>query len=106
LHLVTCAEPEASVSGGVGSDSFRTDWRHDAEEFLKALARELQHESITWNVSTGDPAGAIVDEATRLGAGTIVVGNVRTHGLSRVLGSVATSVVHKAPCDVLVAHTT
>ncbi len=106
LHLVTCAKPEAPQSGGVGSDQFTTDWEHEAEEFLKALAREVPHDSITWSVLASDPANAIVDEATRVGASTIVVGNVRAQGVSRVLGSVASAVIRKAPCDVLVAHTT
>jgi nucleotide-binding universal stress UspA family protein len=104
--MVTCAKPEAPQAAGVGSDQFTTDWEHDAEEFLKALAREVPHDSITWSVLTNDPASAIVAEASRVGASTIVVGNARTQGVTRVLGSVASAVVRKAPCDVLVAHTT
>lgn len=106
LHMVTCAKPEASQSGGVGSDQFTTNWEHDAEEFLKALAREVPHDAVTCSVLTDDPASAIVAEASRVGAGTIVVGNARAQGVSRVLGSVASAVIRKAPCDVLVAHTT
>lgn len=105
LHLVTCAKPEVGQRGGIGSDTFTTDWEHDAEEFLKVLARELPIDSVTWSVETGDPAHAIVEAAARLEAGTIVVGNVRSQGMARVLGSVASTVVRKAPCDVLVAHT-
>lgn len=105
LHLVTCAKPEAGQTVGIGSDAMTIDWEHDAEQFLQGLARELPHDDITWSVSTGDPAHAIIDTADRLDAETIVVGNVRSQGAARVLGSVATSVVRKAPCDVLVAHT-
>lgn len=102
LHLVTCAEPTASV--GVGSE-FQSDWIDEAEQFLVGLAHDLPYDRITWNVASGDPAKVIVEEAARLRAGTIVVGNVRTHGVARVLGSVAGAVVRRAPCDVLVAHT-
>jgi nucleotide-binding universal stress UspA family protein len=35
----------------------------------------------------------------------IVVGNRRMHGIGRVLGSVANSVAHNAPCDVYIAKT-
>ena len=35
----------------------------------------------------------------------IVVGNRRMHGIGRVLGSVANSVAHNAPCDVYIANT-
>lgn len=106
LHLVTCAEPTAPVSAGIGSDRFETDWASDAEQFLKGLANELPHDSVTWTVSTGDPANAIVEHAERLSAGTVVVGSVRTQGVARVLGSVASGVIKKSPCDVLIAHTT
>jgi nucleotide-binding universal stress UspA family protein len=105
LHLVTCAEPTPPDTKAVGSDRVRTDWVDHAEHFLARLADEVPHDAVTWSVSTGDPASVIVEEAERLGAGTIVVGNVRVQGLSRVLGSVAASVMRKAPCDVLIAHT-
>ena len=45
-------------------------------------------------------------EAVRLDASTIVVGNRRVQGASRLLGSVAVSVLRSAPCDVLIAQTT
>ena len=41
----------------------------------------------------------------RSGAQMIVVGNVGMKGLGRVLGSVASSVAHNAPCDVLIVKT-
>jgi nucleotide-binding universal stress UspA family protein len=46
------------------------------------------------------------DEAQRLEATMIVVGNHRVQGLTRVLGAVATDVTRHAPCDVLIANTT
>ncbi|MCP3973298.1 MAG: universal stress protein, partial [bacterium] len=36
----------------------------------------------------------------------IVVGNRRVQGIARVLGSVASDVAKRAPCSVLIAHTT
>ena len=106
LHLVTCAEVTAPVSVGIGSDRFESDWKTEAEQFLKQLAFDVPHNEVTWNVGSGDPAHVIVDEAKRIGASTIVVGNVRTQGRSRVLGSVASAVTKRSPCDVLIAHTT
>jgi nucleotide-binding universal stress UspA family protein len=47
----------------------------------------------------------LVDEAARLNADLIVVGNVRMQGPSRVLGSVGSHVLRHAPCDVLVVKT-
>lgn len=51
----------------------------------------------------GDPAEALVSAAKRIGADLLVVG---THTRGRVgrlvLGSIATAVLHHAPCSVLV----
>ena len=47
--------------------------------------------------------GAVRSDLDR--AELLVVGNVGVKGLGRVLGSVAWSVVHNAPCDVLVVKT-
>ena len=46
------------------------------------------------------------DEAARIDASMIVVGNRRVQGKARVLGSIATDVTRTAPCDVLVVDTT
>lgn len=51
------------------------------------------------------PAETLVKAATDLDAGLIVVGNKRVKGLGRLLGSIASEVASKAPCDVYVAHT-
>ena len=52
-----------------------------------------------------DPASALCDEAERLDASIIVVGNKRVQGISRVLGSIAGGVAKMAPCDVYIVHT-
>jgi len=54
----------------------------------------------------GEPAEVLLEAASDFGADLIVVGS---RGLARhghfILGSVASTVAHHAPCDVLVAHT-
>jgi nucleotide-binding universal stress UspA family protein len=105
LHLVMAVNRTKPVSGGYGSDSFQTDWLTSAEEFLAALSGELPAKQITRSVSLSDPATAMCDEAQRLQASMIVVGNRRVQGLARVLGAVATDVARQAPCDVLIANT-
>ncbi len=53
-----------------------------------------------------DPAEAILDAAEEFSADAIVVGSVGLTSPARfVLGSVAGSIAHHAPCDVLVVHT-
>lgn len=53
----------------------------------------------------GKPANVLVEVASEATATLIVVGNRRVQGVARVLGSIATDVAHKAPCDVYIAHT-
>ncbi len=77
----------------------------DADQFLSELARQLPNAAITTSVGQGDPAKAICDEAERLDARLIVIGNKRVQGLARVLGSVAGDVMKHAHCDVYVANT-
>jgi nucleotide-binding universal stress UspA family protein len=106
LHLVTCMHKQRSIDVGVGSDQFHSDWVSEGEQFLKDLVRSLGCDAATFAVRLGDPAATLCEEAERLDARTIVVGNRRVQGMSRVLGSVAQDVLRKAPCDVLIANTT
>lgn len=51
------------------------------------------------------PAETLVKLAESLEADMIVVGNKRAKGLGRLLGSIASEIAAKAPCDVYIAHT-
>jgi len=106
LHLVMYAERAKGVRMSVGSDTFHSDWLSDARQFLEDLGRQLPLENVTASVGEGDPASAICEEAERLDAELIVIGNKRVQGLARVLGSVAGDVMKQAHCDVYVANTT
>jgi nucleotide-binding universal stress UspA family protein len=105
LHLVVCAEQTAPVEFSVGSDHFHKDWQSEAAALLEEIAAALPYDSITKKVCVGDPARTLCDEADRLDARAIVVGNRRVSGVGRLLGSVAGEVIRRAPCDVLVANT-
>ena len=105
LHIITSAEPTPDMDVGIGSDRVHVDWVSEAEQFLVGLSQTLDHDKITTSVTSGDPASALCDEAKRVSASVIVVGNRRVQGVSRILGSVASDVLKKAHCDVLVANT-
>jgi nucleotide-binding universal stress UspA family protein len=105
LHVVMCAGRNKPVDISVGSDQFHTDWISEAGQFLDDLVRRLATSSVTRTVGVGDPAKMMCEEAQRLEARAIVVGNRRAQGLSRVLGSVAGDVTRQAPCNVLVVNT-
>ena len=106
LHVVTCQQRGRTQEVGVGGDRWHIDPHADAEMFLHDLVRSLGHDKFSTAVLTGDPATGMVNEAERLKASMIVVGNRRVQGMSRVLGSIAGDVLKHAPCDVLIANTT
>jgi nucleotide-binding universal stress UspA family protein len=69
------------------------------------LAREhllQRHLTARYLEPCGHPAQEIVEAARAVSADLIVVG--RRNALRRMLGSVSASVVHRAPCDVLVVR--
>jgi nucleotide-binding universal stress UspA family protein len=107
LHVVTAVDqsrveeyPERPGSTRVTSGEVAESVAADAARELTAVAKH-----ITSAVVQGKPAVALVDEATRLDADLIVVGNRRVQGFGRVLGSVASAVAAHAPCDVYIAKT-
>jgi nucleotide-binding universal stress UspA family protein len=106
LHIVTGVKrggaKEVVVSG---SERILVDWVSSAEQTLASLITRLSVTATT-AVVVGDPAHAVCEEAERVGADIIVVGNRRVQGVSRVLGSIALDIVRHAPCDVYIAHTT
>ena len=106
LHLVTCADKSRSVDIKVGGDRFHSDWLDEADQFLRDAARRLDCDQVTRAVGSGNPADFLCEEARRLDAHTLVVGNRRVQGVSRVLGSVAGDVLKHADCDVLIVNTT
>ena len=78
-----------------------------AETVAAEVAEDLRSivPGVTSRPLQGKPAAALVDEAIRLEASLIVVGNRRVQGVGRLLGSVATSVAAHAPCDVYIVKT-
>lgn len=108
LHLVMAVERVAHGSTGTGSDTYQVSSFDLAEQYLLNLERELRGTpalDITTAAMVGDPADVLCSEARSLEASVIVVGNRRTQGVSRFLGSVAGGVVKSAPCAVHIAHT-
>jgi nucleotide-binding universal stress UspA family protein len=84
--------------------------RVQAEELAnrgRALAKDLGVAKVVVQAIAGDPGSVLLEAAKDFDADLIVVGS---RGLTShahfILGSVASSVSHHAPCDVLVAHTT
>ena len=105
LHVVMAANRRRA--DGLSTETGRhVDWLAGAEQFLDALLGELPISAVTRAVVPEDPAAAICEEAERVEAQMIVVGNRRVQGISRVLGAIATDVARRASCDVLISDTT
>lgn len=107
LHIVTSMTRNTSqkVQGG-GSEVWHFDSVGVAEDLLKAMAGELKTTvPVTYAVVMADVATGLCEEAARLEASVIVVGNKRVQGAARVLGSIAGDVAKRAPCNVLIVHT-
>ncbi len=72
----------------------------------RAIAHEAGVSGVVIQSDEGDPAEVLIDAARFYDADLLVVGSVGLVGAQRfLLGSVAASVLHHAPCDVLVVDT-
>jgi nucleotide-binding universal stress UspA family protein len=107
LHVVCAYSGGRSATVQLGSDSFTFSGLTDAEQTAEQQAAKYRVAGLTatCGVGEGKPAAVILDQAEKVGADLIVIGNVRMQGAKRVLGAVANDVVHRAPCDVLLVKT-
>jgi nucleotide-binding universal stress UspA family protein len=84
--------------------------RSQAEEVARrgaGLAHDGGATSVSVEAIAGSAADVLLEAAVDRGADCIVVGSKGlTSHAHFVLGSVASSVAHHAPCDVLIVHTT
>lgn len=106
LHLVTAVDKANTIHEiGESSDKIFLSETQIADEHLAAIASKASHLDVSTAAIPGAPARVLVDQAKLVDADLIMVGNRHMQGLSRVLGSVAEDVAHKAPCAVLIAKT-
>lgn len=106
LHVVSAFDAERTDVFGSGSDTWLVSDADKAGHVARTVADTLGGDiNITYSAAGGRPADALIREAIRKQARVIVVGNRRMRGIGRVLGSVANSVAHNAPCDVYIANT-
>jgi nucleotide-binding universal stress UspA family protein len=113
LHVIDFVEAGYAASPDVGMANYLNEWeeaaRDRADELFEA-ARETATAAgfegeVETDVEVGPPARTIVDHAVDVDADYIVMGCHGRAGVSRVLlGSVAETVVRRAPCPVLVVR--
>jgi nucleotide-binding universal stress UspA family protein len=108
VHVVCAYTARGTTTTiGVGSDVYSISDLDMAAQVAEQQAAAYRSSGIstTQSVVDGKPAPVILNEAERVKAELIVVGNRRMQGVQRVLGAVANEIVHHAPCDVLVVKT-
>lgn len=109
LHLVSAYGKLKAETIEVGSDRMLLSNEQEAEttarEVELGLRRDFPDLKVSSGAAEGQPAEGLVNVAATREASIIVVGNKRTQGIARVLGSIARDVLAQAPCDVYVAHT-
>jgi len=116
LVVVSAYQPSGDRLSVAQSDRVPTDIRftltdraqtEELAEHGRSIARAEGVGKVVVQALEGDPAHVLLEAAKDFDADLIVVGS---RGLTShahfILGSVASSVAHHAPCDVLVAHTT
>ena len=107
VHVVCAYTHRGTTTIQAGSDRFFISALTDAEDIAEKQASTLRGGGVTVTVAAldGKPAAILLEEAKRVNADLIVVGNRRMQGVQRILGAVANDVVHHADCDVLVVKT-
>ncbi|MEV4953570.1 universal stress protein [Paenarthrobacter nitroguajacolicus] len=107
LRVVSAFDSNRTEVVEIGTDKWIVSDAAEAEAVARAVAERLVDDrlEVTYSAARGKPGEALVKEAEVQDARLIVVGNRRMQGLGRVLGSVANTVAHTAPCDVYIAKT-
>jgi nucleotide-binding universal stress UspA family protein len=72
------------------------------ESMNRFAARTGLDKGATLQVQWGIPVHYIVSRAREQAVDLIIMGSHGQHGIERLLGSVSNSVLHRAPCDVLI----
>ncbi len=88
----------ADVGMAAGVEMYQ-ELRHQGEELLSALDADGVDERV---LLSGDPAHALHDLAIDRGASLLAIGLTHREGFDRLIaGSIATGLLHGAPCPVL-----
>lgn len=82
--------------------SANSESKDDAYKSMLDMANNYDIPKDNIHIKVGSTAKEIRKFATEVNADLIVIGSHGRHGLGLILGSTASSVIHGAPCDMLV----
>jgi nucleotide-binding universal stress UspA family protein len=104
LHVLTAVHLGSAAATGWSATRVSNELQQEAEDAL-GRALELSGEGATSRLVDGPPARSLLSELDREQATLLSVGSHSHHRLPGiVLGHVATTILHEAPCSVLVAR--
>ena len=103
LHLLAAADVSIAIHAGYAASRVQDELQVGARD---ALARAMEQTDVAGaRLVEGDPTRSLLKEIAREQATLVALG---THGHSRaagiVLGGTATTLLHEAPCTVLIAR--
>jgi len=104
VSLIHIQEPLSFAYGGdipMDLTEVQNQLEEQAKGRLEAIGKELNITQKDQHVIIGQPAHEMHRFATENGVDLIVVGSHGRHGLSLILGSTSTGVLHGSECDVL-----
>jgi nucleotide-binding universal stress UspA family protein len=108
-HPLTARE-QARITAALGDTRFRVTGTEAAEEAVEAAVRRATDAGaprVERRLVVGDAVEALLTVSHERSADLVVIGNRGMNTLSgRLLGSVPSDISHRAPCDVLIVHTT
>jgi nucleotide-binding universal stress UspA family protein len=106
LVLVSVEDTALAVHSGWASGAVLADLHDEATRALERARSEAEPlHAVEAHAVTGEPAAALLAEAARLEATLVAVGSHdHRRGLGIALGSIATRIIHDAPCSVLLAR--
>lgn len=103
------ADQQRRLGDQLGDEAYKVVGSAPAEGVLaeaEGRARQAGAEKVQTRAVESDPVDALLAAARDHADGLLVVGNRGLNSLAgRLLGSVPSHVVHRAPCDVLIVHT-
>ena len=103
LHLVAVAELSLAVHGGFAAPTVYDEIASGAERALTRAAEQC--EAASAQLLEGEPVGVLRKQIDRVRATAVALGSHhRSRGAGILMGNTVTTLLHEAPCSVLIAR--
>ena len=111
LHVVERDLPTLMGASQNEAISYNREWsleevklKENAKKQLEKEAKKYKLGKTSYVAEVGVPRMSILFMARRYNADLIIVGAHGVHGIKKILGSTAQSILNNASCDVLAVH--